>query len=89
MNAIQVEEINDLLDMLIPKTWNFKADIIVLEENQEYLFFKPLLERGQKRFIFVSETKNEISNDLVYTTGENAQKIMEHFIFPHPKTLNF
>ena len=88
-NAIHVKEINDLLDMLLPKTWNFNSDIIVIEEFHKSLCYEQLVKRGQKRFVITCEKNEKFEENIVYTTGKNADKIMEHFIFPHPKTLNF
>ncbi len=81
-----------ILDYTLPLDWNFEGDVFLVFDESELLFASALLERGQKRILFVGTEKP--SNDTLHVVehANSAVDLRTYFMKltnPVPVRLSF
>lgn len=81
-----------VLDYTLPLDWNFEGDIFIVFDDSELLFASELLERGQKRILFVSSEKPASDKFSEVEHASNAVDLRIYFLKltnPLPVRLSF
>ena len=86
---ISLKDINSFIDILLPKTWNFNIDIVVLDEINAQHFIQALLKRGQKRIIIENDSFNVMNNNVIYSDKKSCMDAILEFGAPIPKRVSF
>ena len=87
--TVRLKDINSLIDILLPKTWNFNIDIVVLDETNAQHFIKALLKRGQKRIIIEHDSFNVMNSNVIYSDKESCMDAILELGMPMPKRVSF
>ena len=69
-----------ILDYTLPLDWNFEGDIFIVFDESELLFATELLERGQKRILFVGTEKPMADKFLEVEHANNALELRTYFM---------
>lgn len=81
-----------ILDYTLPLDWNFEGDVFIVFDDTELLFATELLERGQKRILFVGAEKPAGDTLLAVEQANSAVELRSYFMKltnPAPVRLSF
>ena len=81
-----------ILDYTLPSDWNFEGDIFIVFDESELLFATELLERGQKRILFVGTDKQMAEQFIDVEHANSALDLRTYFMKltnPVPVRLSF
>ena len=81
-----------ILDYTLPLDWNFEGDIFIVFDESELLFATELIERGQKRILFVGTNKPMADKFLEVEHANSALDLRTYFLKltnPVPVRLSF
>lgn len=81
-----------ILDYTLPLDWYFEGDVFLVFDESELLFAEELLERGQKRILFVGAEKPASNTPLVVEYANSAVDLRSYFMKltnPVPLRLSF
>lgn len=84
---IHFESFDDLIDIAIPKIWNFSTDLVFLQNGSPPELIEALKNRGQKRIFIQSENFGKIENNIFQICHKTTMKALESINFPLPKRL--
>lgn len=86
---IHFESFDDLIDIAIPKIWNYSTDLVFLQKGSPPELIDSLKNRGQKRIFIQSENYKKIEDNIFQICHKTTSKALENFDFPLPKRLCF
>ena len=81
-----------VLDYTLPQDWNFEGDVFVLFDESDLSFAPELLERGQKRILFVGAENLTANQFLAVEHATSAAALRRYFMqltSPMPVRLSF
>lgn len=84
---LHFEDVDLLIDVILPSTWNYSNDVVILAKIHQKIFEKPLKRRGQKRIIIHEENFEIIDDTTIYANSESIHMVFDHFGFICPRTV--
>ncbi|MDA9854808.1 DUF115 domain-containing protein [Paracoccaceae bacterium] len=84
---LHFEDVDLLMDVIFPSTWNYSNDVVILAKIHQKIFEEPLKRRGQKRIIIHKENFEIIDDTTIHASLENLHMVFDHFGFICPRTV--
>lgn len=78
--ATSVEGRHAILDYTLPNDWNFDADVFLLFDKEELSFAPQLIQRGQKRILYVGECLLNSEDKSTVITAHDATELRSYFL---------